>query len=820
MPTLAFRRGSPVAPHFRPRMVTAANAERAIAREELSPEARRPIPTTTHPMTPSNSSPHRWRFSRAGGLDQVRFETAADYEHLDGLDQKLWVALACPVKGLEIDEKTLAFLDGDKDGRVRAMEVLAAVRWTRAHLKDLTVLSQGSPSLPLDRLRDDHPEAQVVLASARQILENLGKPDAPAIELADVSDTARIFAETRFNGDGVVPVASATDPALQEVIKDIIETLGGEPDRSGKPGVTQAKVDAFFSQLTAHREWAAQAETSASTILPLGESTPSAVAAFHAIRSKVDDYFGRCRLAAFDPRTVALLNRKEEDYLAAVSQDMHIAADEVASFPLARVNAAQPLPLNEGINPAWAEALSALNQLVLTPLLGAGRSVLSETDWIEIKARLAPFETWQKAKPATAVEKLGDARIQAILKANPKPALDALLAEDLALAPQVKAITDVEKLIRYHRDLYRLLNNFVNFSDFYDPSRSATFQAGTLYLDARACRLCVRVDDPAKHAALAGLAKTFLVYCDCSRPGGLKMTLAAAFTDGDADNLMVGRNGIFYDQHGNDWDATITKVIENPISIRQAFWAPYKKLVRMIEEQVAKRAAAAEADADQKVAAAATATVEMDKAKPAAAPAKKIDVGTVAALGVAFGAIGTLVATVLAKMMDLIFLPFWVVVLVLISILLVVSGPSMLIAWLKLRQRNLGPILDASGWAINGRVKVPVSLGRSLTSIAKLPAGTIPALDDKFAEPPMVWPKLIGFLVALGFLYSLLNHYGLIHRLTAGKVGIDPAVAATNEISISAVLGLPTTPETNAPPAAPAEAPAEAAPAPAPTPTP
>jgi hypothetical protein len=763
----------------------------------------------THPITP----PHRWRFSRAGGLDQVRFETSADYENLDGLDQKLWVALACPVKGLEIDEKTLAYLDADKDGRVRALEVLAAVRWIKAHLKDLTVLSESSPSLPLDRLRDDHPEAQVVLASARQILENLGKPDAPAIELADVSDTARIFAETRFNGDGVIPPESATDPALQQVIKDIVETLGGEPDRSGKPGVTQAKVDAFFAQLTAHREWAALAEANPSSILPLGENTPAAFAAFQAVRSKVDDYFGRCRLAAFDPRTIALLNRKEEDYLAAVSQDMHISADEVAAFPLARVAAAQPLPLNEGINPAWTAPLSAFQEHALTPLLGAGRSVLTETDWRDLTSRLAPFEAWQKAKPATAVETLGDTRIQAILAANPKAAIDALLIEDLALELQVKAISNVEKLIRYHRDLYRLLNNFVNFSEFYDPARSATFQAGTLYLDARACRLCVRVDDPAKHAALAGLAKTFLVYCDCSRPGGLKMTLAAAFTNGDSDNLMVGRNGVFYDPRGNDWDATITKVIENPISIRQAFWAPYKKLVRLIEEQVAKRAAAAEAEADQKVAAAATATTELDKTK-AAAPAKKIDVGTVAALGVAFGAIGTAVATVGAKMMGLIGLPFWIVVLVLASILLVVSGPSMLIAWLKLRQRNLGPILDASGWAINGRVKVPVSLGRSLTSVAKLPPGTIPALDDKFAEPPMVWPKLIGFLVALGFLYSLLNHYGLIHRLTAGKVGTDPVVAATNEISLSAVLGLPTTPETNAPPAAPTEAPAEAAPAP------
>ena len=74
----------------------------------------------------------------------------------------------------------------------------------------------------------------------------------------------------------------------------------------------------------------------------------------------------------------------------------------------------------------------------------------------------------------------------------------------------------------------------------------------------------------------------------------------------------------------------------------------------------------------------------------------------------------------------------------------------MLIAWLKLRQRNLAPILDANGWAINGRVRVPVSLGRSLTAVAKLPPGTLPAMDDKFAEPPVFWPKLVVAAIVIG----------------------------------------------------------------------
>jgi len=31
---------------------------------------------------------------------------------------------------------------------------------------------------------------------------------------------------------------------------------------------------------------------------------------------------------------------------------------------------------------------------------------------------------------------------------------------------------------------------------------------------------------------------------------------------------MVGRNGVFYDRKGRDYDATITKIVASPISLR------------------------------------------------------------------------------------------------------------------------------------------------------------------------------------------------------------------------------------------------------------
>ena len=98
----------------------------------------------------------------------------------------------------------------------------------------------------------------------------------------------------------------------------------------------------------------------------------------------------------------------------------------------------------------------------------------------------------------------------------------------------------------------------------------------------------------------------------------------------------MGRNGVFYDRAGNDWDATIVKLIDNPTSIGQAFFSPYKKFLRMIEEQVAKHAAAKNDVVNTSLSDNATKLVTAPKdLAQAPAAARKTDVGTVAAIGVA-----------------------------------------------------------------------------------------------------------------------------------------------------------------------------------------
>lgn len=729
---------------------------------------------------------YRWTFFRAGGFDQVRLQTGVDIMALDQLDQKLWMALSCPIQGLEFDKQTLALIDTDGDGRIRVQEILEAVQWAGNRLKTPDDLTKNLPELPLSSIKDDSPEGRSLLSSAREILTILGKPDSPVITTDDTANTEAIFTQTKFNGDGIVPVGSSDEADLQAVIQNIIDCLGGETDRNGNPGVSLEKVEQFFTEIRAYDAWWRESAED-NRILPLGDDTATAVVAFRLVKEKIDDYFARCRLAAFDERSIAILNRQETDYSSLADIVLSLDVTAAGGFPLARIRPNAPLPLTSDLNPAWSSSMADFLKTVVTPLNGPITS-LSQTEWSNISEQFLAYDAWETRKAGATVEQLGLARIRELAEGNFQERIESLIAKDLELKEAFDHIAPVDRLIRYHRDLFTLLLNFVSFSDFYTRKKKAIFQNGTLYLDGRSCELCVRVTDVDKHAAMATLSRIYLVYCDCTRRGGEeKMTIAAAFTGGDSDFLMVGRNGVFYDCQGQDWDATIIKIIDHPISIRQAFWSPYKKVGKMVREQIMKRASARDkqlADKADSSISTTVHTVETGKpaaqpfVAPAAAPKPPFDVakfaGIFAAIGLAFGAIGTALASVVTGFMNL---QWWQMPLAVAAVLLIISGPSMIMAWLKLRQRSLGPILDANGWAVNARARINVAFGATLTKVAVLPEGSIRSLEDPFADKKSLWPKMTVLVILLLLLLYILNATGRLYDWSYGFIGKKPVIS-------------------------------------------
>lgn len=678
---------------------------------------------------------HRWQFFRAGGVDQVSLRNADDLRALKDLDQKLWVALAMPVIGVDIDPETLKHIDLLNDGRIRAHDVLETVAWIDATFVRPDDILKSAESVALAAIKDEK-----VLAAAKRMLADLGKRDATAITVADADNIAHAFADTVLNGDGVIVPGSTDDAEVRHAIEDAIAATGGKPDRSGKPGVDEEQLATFFAAVDTRVAWIRRGNEAA--LHPLGAGTVAAADALAAVRAKLEDHFTRCKVAAYDPRGAAALGGQDAELAALSPRSLSMTDEELAKLPLSKIDPAGRLGLRSGINPTWAAKLATFNTAAVTPVLGP-RDSLTAPELEQIVDKLAAFEVWRSEQPKTIVDALDPAWLEKLAGPELRKQLADVVAKDRALAAEYDLITSVVKTVRLQRDFGRLLRNFVNFSDFYHY-RDSVFQTGTLYLDARAMHLCVPVVDAGKHAALAASSDSFLVYLDLQR-GDQKRSIAVAITNGDAENLFVGRNGVFYDRDGDDWDATITKTVANPISIREAFWMPYKKLARAIENNVTRRAEAADTAANAKLEAVGKKVSTADQPSPAATPKDKIDLGTVAAIGVAIGGIGTLFGALLGVMFGLgPWLPLGI-----IGLLLVVSGPSMILAWLKLRRRNLGPILDANGWAINNRAKINVAFGAALTEVAKLPKHSQRSLDDPFADKRTPWKRWVFLVLVL-----------------------------------------------------------------------
>ena len=734
---------------------------------------------------------HSWSYDNVGGSVRVRITSGADIAHLAELDLKKWTVLSCPTVGLDIDEKSLKYVDADGDGRIRVSDVIATSQWLTSVINDADLLLKGADSIDVESFNRGSVDGQRLYNSAKQILENLGKEGA-VISLADTKDNNAIFAKTRFNGDGVITAQTSETPEEKTVVSAIVASLGGVMDRSGENGVNAELIEKFYQLLADYVAW-----TEAAVEAPFGADTDKAVELYNALDAKVKDYFVRTKLAAFAPESALKLDVQAGVIEAISADNLTGKTDEIAACPIARLTGKAELGVDVAINPAWASKFNALVSIVKPK-----EKQLTEESWAAIGATFAAYNAWKAAKKGGEVEGLGLDTIKQMLADDRKAALLALVAQDAELKDTADGIDMVDKFLHVYRDFYRLLCNYVTFQDFYsrDKKVKAVFQSGRLLIDQRECRLCMNVADMAKHNAMAPASGMYLVYCDCTtKASPAKICIVAAVTVGDIGDLFVGKNAIYFDNAGMMWDAVITKIVDNPISIGQAFWSPYRRMAKTIENLINKNAAEKDAammkDADAKINAASVAKPAEGDAK---APAPPFDIakfaGIFAAIGVAVGMIGTALAGILESFKGFV---WWQYIGIFVGIMLFISGPAMVLAWLKLRRRNIAPLLNANGWAINASSKINILFGETLTDVAKFPKLK---LKDPYAKKGIpAWAKWLISLtvvavVAAGlWLGNILAGVGLKSPLSffnkAEVVVVEAAPAAdADEVAATVVV--------------------------------
>ena len=635
---------------------------------------------------------YKWTYSRIGGVTRVCIGSGEDIAHLAELDIKKWTVLSCPVKGLEIDEASLKYMDTNNDGSIRRDEVVSVANWLTRVLKDKEIILEGRDTLPLDALNQDDADGKALYDASVKILKELGKADAKEISLADSSSCLATF------------------------LKNKLEAALAAIDKS-------AELEA-----------------------PFGDQTDAVEAAYNALDAKIKDFFMRSKLAEFSSESTSALDVQTSRIEAISADNLTQKMDEIASYPIARIDGSAELPLKAAINPAWVAQFN-----VIKGALDPKAKALTEAMWAEIGTKIKAYRDWQASVTVTEA--------------------------DIKLDDETAGVQLVDKLLHLTRDFYTLLKNYVSFQDFYNVEKKAIFQCGTLVIDQRTCDFCVKVADAAALTAQAPKSGMFLVTCAVtSKVYNESYSIMAAVTVGDVDDLFVGKNCIFYDRKGRDFDARVTAIIDNPISIPQAMWRPYKKMIKLIEDNIEKYAA--EKDKAQSESAAAAinqkseavksdlSAVEKSEVKKNEAVAGTFDIakyaGIFAAVGMAVGMIGSALVAVGSGIMGL---KWWQFPLVILAIMLVISGPSMFLAWLKLRKRNLAPVLNANGWAINASAKINIPFGETLTQQAVYPVGM--KLKDPYADRKMPWWKKVLLWIVCIVLFALFllvinKHYGWI----------------------------------------------------------
>ena len=665
---------------------------------------------------------HTWTFQRVGGLDQVVLKNADDIINLPNLDPKLWVALSCPTTGLDFDQRTLQLLDSDNDGRIRIPDILDAISWAKDKIVSFDNIVQSSETLPLSQIDDSTEQGKKLLVTAHSILANLNKSQADYLTQDDVQQSLKINASKLYNGDLIFPPSGELSPEMQNFIQTAIKTTGAQKDMSGQDGINLEIAQTFVKNLKSWQAW--QTDIS-NTQTPFGENRSEIWKLVQELKPKIDDYFLRVELAQYAPQAQNALN-VDEKYIVPTQNGL-LSDQALAELPLSKIDSNNSLDLVNGLNPLWKSKIIRFRALVASHLTDPNQ--LTSQEWQDIQTGLNAYATLISSKPdmqqlnvatkpTASIEDIPSNQIANFTNGNLLSEFEKMVDQDNKTPISASDVFVLEKLVLFQKHFYRLLINFASFAEFFSLDHYAAFQLGKLYIDGRCATLCVAVDNIAKHSTMADYSELCLLYCECTRHGQ-KQTIVAAITAGQGDLLMEGRNGVFIDNEGNDWDANVVKMITKPISIQQAIWAPYQRIGRLITEQINKWASSKDAD------------IEKTSTQAIQNPENKFDigksVGIFAAIGLAIGAIGTALATIFQAIFSL---TWWQFPLVILGLFLIISGPSVILAWLKLRRRTLGPLLEASGWAINGQVKINLLLGGLLTSKAELPANAKRNLTD------------------------------------------------------------------------------------------
>ncbi len=638
-----------------------------------------------------------------GGSFQLDIKNASDLEALQIMDEAFWMCTSAPTFGLNCDDDLIALLDKNKNGRILSSDVRDACEQILRILKNHQGLEQKSGTITESDFNDDDKEAKILKSAVTEIKKNLNKKTGDSLNLQDLRDDKAILCNGLTNGDGIIPAEDVEDDALKQFIKDIMLCMGSHDDVNGKPGIGQEKLNAFLERTQKYLNWKDSKHFSAE-ILPLQEKTADAYNAFAAIRPKVNEYFQLCELKKFNDDISR--KQKEPDSPINVYNSSADIADYLKTTPLAPITDTPILNLEKAINPHFSSMLNSLRVNVLEEILTAPVTQLDQTDWQKVCDVFKPYEQWQQKEEGVEVKAIDESTLRSYVSGELPSQLQYLIETDLKLGEKLKERDDLENIIILQKGLLDFCNNYVSFPHLYNPEQRAIFEIGHLVIDGRIFNFNIPVKDIKAHAAIAERSGIYLLYLEITGSKEDKpFYICTPVTSLHLGLLGVGKRGVLFDLDGKEWDATVVKVLQNPVSLTEAILAPFKKITSLLSGAVDKISSGTEQELEKKLNKVTTG-IQQD-VSGTSKPVKKVSSTTARDVmltgSVTFAALGSSFAYISSTFANLD--PKKAMAAFAIG-MLVILFPIIIISSIKLYRRNLSSILEASEWAINARMRL------------------------------------------------------------------------------------------------------------------
>ena len=649
----------------------------------------------------------RTDFQQFGSSFHLKIRDAADLQQALELDESHWVATSAPISSLNFDSTFISLLDPDKSGRIICDEVRGAIQWIFDVLNDLSWLSAASDCLKISAISTEQKAGKEVHRSVTKLLSQINQPDANGITLSQVRAIKAKVESQPVSEAGVMLPSATADADHRQFIQHVVDVMGGVEHPSGDKGINRQQLDAFLEQARKYMEWHSKGDLKndekRSEIQPLGSQSPAAYQIFCRLRDKVDQYFSQCRALRFDSRTAPLFMPSAEQLDSLDLGNPTAVNAMMEAGPLAEPNAECLLAASATFNPCYAMDVEPLFLEVIEPILGFRSDPLSEREWQTVKQAFKGHTQWVQAKPRGKIDSVNADDLKRFINNGYANVIRQRIAESHETAVEMENVRIIEKAILIQANLVMLLNNFVSFPDLYDPQSRAMFEMGTLIMDGRQFTFTVKVHDRRHHSELAETSLIYVIYAKIFTGNeSTDYEIAAPVTAGGKGNLCIGKRGVFNDIRGNQFDAQIVQIIENPISIGEAVLSPYQRFGRILSGKIESITSASEKRFDEKAGRALDATqVSQSTAQQPAltAPSGSMLLGG----GVALAALSSAAAYVTSTISKI--GPGNIIMTLLIAALAVVIPTSALAIW-KLRRRDLSAILVGSGWAINARMRL------------------------------------------------------------------------------------------------------------------